>query len=244
MASFIFTLLAIAAALAAGVAAGYMYRKNVQEKKIGRTEEYARNLLDDAQRRAEEKKKESILEAKEEVIRLKNELDREIRDRRAEVQRSERRVTQREETLDKKADNLDARETGLERKQNELDRLTAEAQEYSVRQKTAAEEAEKTAKDMEEKSRAELERVAKMTQDEARDMIVQRTQEGKAVARATDPNFREGRPPKFDTEQLDHARALLDDHSYAQVVKLTGISKSTLIRERKRRKIQSICQVV
>ena len=77
-----------------------------------------------------------------------------------------------------------------------------------------------------------------------RDMIVQRTQEGKAVARATDPNFREGRPPKFDTEQLDHAMALLDDHSYAQVVKLTGISKSTLIRERKRRKIQSICQVV
>ena len=69
-----------------------------------------------------------------------------------------------------------------------------------------------------------------------RDMIVQRTQEGKAVARATDPNFREGRPPKFDAEQLDHAMALLDDHSYAQVVKLTGISKSTLIREKKRRK--------
>ena len=68
-----------------------------------------------------------------------------------------------------------------------------------------------------------------------RDMIVQRTQEGKAVARATDPNFREGRPPKFDTEQLDHAMALLEEHSYTQVVKLTGISKSTLIRERKRR---------
>ena len=48
-----------------------------------------------------------------------------------------------------------------------------------------------------------------------RDMIVQRTQEGKAVARATDPNFREGRPPKFDTEQLDHAMTLLTDHSYA-----------------------------
>jgi DNA invertase Pin-like site-specific DNA recombinase len=66
-----------------------------------------------------------------------------------------------------------------------------------------------------------------------RDMIVQRTQEGKAVA--TDPNFREGRPPKFDAEQLDHAMTLLEDHSYAQVVKLTGISKSTLIREKKRR---------
>ena len=77
-----------------------------------------------------------------------------------------------------------------------------------------------------------------------RDMIVQRTQEGKAVARATDPDFREGRPPKFDTEQLDHAMELLENHSYAQTAKLTGISKSTLIRERKRRKIQSICQVV
>ena len=78
----------------------------------------------------------------------------------------------------------------------------------------------------------------------ARDLIVQRTQEGKAVARATDPDFREGRPPKFDAEQLDHAMELLENHSYAQTAKLSGISKSTLIRERKRRKIQSICQVV
>ena len=101
MAIFVSILCALIALLA-GLAIGYIYRKNIQEKKIGRTEEYARNLLDDAQRRAEEKKKESILEAKEEVIRLKNELDREIRDRRAEVQRSERRVAQREETLDKK----------------------------------------------------------------------------------------------------------------------------------------------
>ena len=69
-----------------------------------------------------------------------------------------------------------------------------------------------------------------------RDMIVQRTQEGKAVARATDPDFREGRPPKFDAEQLDHAMELLENHSYAQTAKLTGISKSTLIRERKRRR--------
>ena len=58
MASFIFTFLAIVVALAAGGAGGYMYRKNVQEKKIGRNEEFARNLLDEAQKRAEEKKKE------------------------------------------------------------------------------------------------------------------------------------------------------------------------------------------
>lgn len=68
-----------------------------------------------------------------------------------------------------------------------------------------------------------------------RDMIVQRTQEGKAAARATDPNFKEGRPRKWDNEQLDHALDLLQDHSYNQVVKMTGISKSTLIREKNRR---------
>ena len=170
------TVLSVLAALVIGLAVGYIYRKNVQEKKIGRTEEYARNLLDDAQRRAEEKKKEKIIEAKEEVIRLKNELDREINSRRAEVQRSERRIAQREETLDKKADNLDARETTLERKQAELDRLTQEAQDYAVRQKTAAETAEQAARELEEKQRVELERVAKMTQEEAKDMIVQRIQ--------------------------------------------------------------------
>ena len=158
MASFIFILLAIAAALAAGVAAGYMYRKNVQEKKIGRTEEYARNLLDDAQRRAEEKKKESILEAKEEVIRLKNELDREIRDRRAEVQRSERRILQREESLDKKQDALETREEALGKKQNELQKMQEDIENDKQRQV------------------AEMERIAGMTQDEARQQLVERIQ--------------------------------------------------------------------
>ena len=92
------------------------------------------------------------------------------------MQRSERRITQREETLDKKADNLDAREATLERKQNELDRMTQEAQEYAARQKAAAQAAEQALSEMQDKQRAELERVAKMTQEEAKDMIVQRIQ--------------------------------------------------------------------
>ena len=68
-----------------------------------------------------------------------------------------------------------------------------------------------------------------------RDMIIERTQEGKKIARLRDPEFREGRPPKYDREQLNHAMDLLEDHSYAQVVRLTGISKSTLCREKKKR---------
>ena len=73
-----------------------------------------------------------------------------------------------------------------------------------------------------------------------RDMIVQRTQEGKAVARATDPTFHEGRPRKWDNEQMDHAMLLLKDHSSSQVYRLTGISKSSLIREKKRRESEGV----
>lgn len=69
-----------------------------------------------------------------------------------------------------------------------------------------------------------------------RDMIVERTQEGKAVAKAVNPNYREGRPPKYDQAQLDNAMRLLEGNSYSQVVKLTGISRSTLIREHKKRR--------
>lgn len=67
-----------------------------------------------------------------------------------------------------------------------------------------------------------------------RGMIVERTQAGKAVARQ-DPNFREGRPKKFTQPQLRHALDLLDSgKTYKQVEAMTGISKSTLIRARKR----------
>ena len=62
-----------------GAGGGYFYRKNMAEKRIGRTEEYAKKLLDDATRKAAETKKEMEIEAKEEVLRLKTKLDDEIR---------------------------------------------------------------------------------------------------------------------------------------------------------------------
>ena len=65
-----------------------------------------------------------------------------------------------------------------------------------------------------------------------RDMIVERTQEGKAVAKQN-PEFREGRPKKYSKKQVEHALGLLREHSYRQVEDLTGISKSTLIRAKK-----------
>ena len=62
-----------------------------------------------------------------------------------------------------------------------------------------------------------------------RDMIIQRTQEGKVVARQN-PNFRDGRPKKFSKLQIDHALELLQTHSYQQVADMTGISRATLSR--------------
>lgn len=62
-----------------------------------------------------------------------------------------------------------------------------------------------------------------------RDMIVERTQEGKAIARQRE-DFREGRPKKYGKKQIIHALELLESHSYKQVEEITGISKSTMIR--------------
>lgn len=66
-----------------------------------------------------------------------------------------------------------------------------------------------------------------------RDMIVERTQEGKAIAKLN-PDFKEGRPKKFSKVQINHALDLLSEYSYKQVEQMTGISKSTLIRAKRR----------
>lgn len=67
-----------------------------------------------------------------------------------------------------------------------------------------------------------------------REMIVERTQTGKALARARGKRV-DGRPKKFTKTQLDHAMNLLESHSYSEVSELTTISVSTLVREKERR---------
>lgn len=63
-------------------------------------------------------------------------------------------------------------------------------------------------------------------------MIVERTQEGKSIARQRE-DFREGRPKKYGKKQIGHALDLLESHSYKQVEEITGISKSTMIRAKR-----------
>ena len=71
-----------------------------------------------------------------------------------------------------------------------------------------------------------------------RDMIIQRTQEGKAIAKQN-PNFRDGRPKKFSRAQINHALELMKTHSYKQVTAMTGISHSTLVRARAVQKLMA-----
>jgi len=167
-------LAAVIAVVTAGIGAavGYVYRKGHTERKIGRTEEYARRLYDDAVHKAEDYKKEKVLEAKEEILKAKAENDREraetekeLRERRNEVQKNERRLVQREETLDKKADNLEAREEGLNKKLEDLNR---QEEDLAARRGEVEE--------LKSKQLSELERIAGMTRDEAKQIVVDRVQ--------------------------------------------------------------------
>ena len=106
--------------------AAISYRKKIVESKIGSAEEKARQIIDDALKTAETKKREALLEAKEESLKMKNESEKETRERRTELQRYEKRVLSKEEAVDKKAESLERRETGITAKEEELKKKRAE----------------------------------------------------------------------------------------------------------------------
>ena len=134
-------------------------RKNVVEKKIGSAEGKAREIIDEAIKSAEAKKKEALLEAKEENLKAKNELDKEIKERRAEVQRYEKRVLNKEEAIERKSESLEKKENGLKNKEEKL----AEAQ-------TKVDE-------LSEKRVQELERFSGLTSEQAKEYLLKTVEE-------------------------------------------------------------------
>jgi len=141
-------------AVPASAMAATSYRKKVVETKIGNAEEKAREIIDEALKTAETKKREGLLEIKEESIRSKNELDKEIKERRAEVQRSERRVQQKEENIDKKADSIEKKEAALTAKEEELGKMKVEISKLN------------------EQRVQELERISGLTSEQAKDYLL------------------------------------------------------------------------
>ena len=144
--------LVIAAPVSAYVAINY--RKKVVESKIGSAEEKAREIIDEALKTAETKKREAQLETKEESIRVKNELDREIKERRAEAQRYERRVQQKEENIEKKSDAIEKKEASLAARE---DRLNKQREEVSK---------------LNEQRLQELERISGLTSEQAKEYLL------------------------------------------------------------------------
>ena len=128
--------------------------KNNAESKIGSAETKAREIIDDAVKTAEAKKKESLLEIKEESIRTKNELEKETKERRAELQRYEKRVLSKEEALDKRSDAMEKREAGFTAKEEQLKAREAKVEELS-RQRVQ-----------------ELERISGLTSEQAKEYLL------------------------------------------------------------------------
>ncbi len=130
------------------------YNKKVGERKVGGAEEKAREIIDEAVKEAESKKREALLEAKEENLKAKNELDKEISERRSEVSKNERRIQQKEETLDRKIDACEHRERNLNRKEDDLRKKEAEIDKLN------------------EQRVQELERISGLSKDQAKKLLL------------------------------------------------------------------------
>lgn len=133
---------------------GVNHRKKTAEKAIGSAEEESKRILSEAQKIAENKKREALLEAKEEIHKSRVELDRDIKERRIELQKIERRLIQKEEALDKKSEALEKKDENLNRKIKEVQL-----------------QYEKTM-ELQEKQLKELERISGLSVEEAKDYLL------------------------------------------------------------------------
>ncbi len=130
------------------------YRKKIDSKTIGSAEDRKREIIDEALKVAETKKREALLEAKEENLKTKNELEKETKERRAELQRYERRVLSKEEAIEKKSDALTKKEENLVAKEEELIKVKDEVAKLN------------------EQRIQELERISGLTSEQAKDFLL------------------------------------------------------------------------
>ncbi|MDO4352568.1 MAG: ribonuclease Y [Clostridia bacterium] len=145
-------------ALAIGLLVGYILRKNIAEKTIGSAETKARNLVLDAENKAETIKKEMTLEAKEEIHRMRSEAERDVRERRGELQRQEKRLNQKEDYIDKKVENIERKEESITNKENNLIEKGKELDKVI------------------EREMAELEKISGYSVDEAKEILLANTE--------------------------------------------------------------------
>ncbi|MCP3762061.1 ribonuclease Y [Domibacillus sp. A3M-37] len=160
------TIISILLGLIIGVVVGYFVRKSIAESKIAGARSAADQIVEDAKREAEASKKEALLEAKDEIHKLRTETEHDLRERRNELQKQENRLLQKEENLDRKDDSLNKREDMLEHKEAALNT-----------KQQHIEEMDSKVDEMVKKQQSELERISALTRDEARSIILERTEQ-------------------------------------------------------------------
>ncbi|SEM49227.1 ribonucrease Y [Mesobacillus persicus] len=163
---FLLPIISILLGLIVGAVVGYFYRKSVAEAKIAGARNAAEQILEDAKRDAEALKKEALLEAKDDIHKLRTEAEREVRERRNELQKQENRLLQKEENLDRKDESLNKRELLLEKKDDSLN----QKQQHIEQMQSKVDE-------MVRVQQAELERISSLTRDEAKSIILERTEQ-------------------------------------------------------------------
>lgn len=138
-----------------GILVGYILRKNKAEKTIGSAETQAKNIILDAENRADAERKETLAEAKKEASSIKSDAERDIRERREELKRSENRLIQKENAADKKLESIERKEETVNSKLQDLEDKKREAEDYISQQIT------------------ELERISGMSSEEAKGLLLQ-----------------------------------------------------------------------
>lgn len=133
--------------------------KKAMEITIGNAEDKAREIIDEAIKAADAKKREVSLEVKEETIKARHDFEKETKERRAELQKYEQRVLSKEETVEKKATVLERKEQSLTAKEKNIDTEKAQLQELQA------------------KHLQELERISGLTSDQAKEQLLSAVKE-------------------------------------------------------------------
>ncbi len=158
--SFIILVVLVSAAL--GAVLGYCVRKSISGRMLESSENLSLRITSEAKKEAENIKKEAILQAKDNLLKAKNEFERETRDRRTEIEKVEERIHQKEENLDKKTDLFAQREAIIEKRENAV-----------IDKETLLNEKHDRVDKIIEEQREQLEKIAGISSEEAKDSLVQ-----------------------------------------------------------------------
>ncbi|XUB35083.1 ribonuclease Y [Enterococcus sp. DIV0876] len=152
--------------LIVGLGLGVFVTKSRHEKEINGAQNSATGIIESAKKEAETLKKEALLEAKEENQKYRSEIESELKESKLDLKSQENRILQREQVLDRKDDSLEKRERSLEDKEGKL----SEKQQL-------IDEREKEVENLIDGQQRELERIAALSRDDAKELIMKSTEE-------------------------------------------------------------------